>query len=76
MAYYNLGHQLWPRDHILAPRKSDDPKATSASLSAFLATLIPAGIIAGVMFMAFVVLRRTQKRQYAPRTYLTTIRKE
>jgi hypothetical protein len=33
-------------------------------------------LVTGIMFLAFLCLRRTQKRQYAPRTYLATLRPE
>ncbi|KAI9842644.1 MAG: hypothetical protein M1837_007011 [Sclerophora amabilis] len=53
----------------------EDPNASN-SLSSLLSTLIPVAITATVMFAIFLVLRRSQRRQYAPRTYLGTLREE
>jgi hypothetical protein len=46
----------------------------SSSLSGLVSTLVPTLIIAVVMVSVFLILRRTQKRQYAPRTYLGSLR--
>lgn len=60
-------------------RRREDPnqgKATteeSNSLSGMISTLIPALIIAVVFFALFLILRRRERHQYAPRTYLGTL---
>jgi calcium permeable stress-gated cation channel len=43
-------------------------------LSGFLSTLIPALIVAGAMMLGFIILRRRYFRNYAPRTYMPTLR--
>ncbi|KAI9821658.1 MAG: hypothetical protein M1827_002239 [Pycnora praestabilis] len=48
----------------------------SSSLSAFLATLIPVAIEAGIFTLIFLILRKSQRRQYAPRTYLGSLREQ
>ncbi|EPS43727.1 hypothetical protein H072_2322 [Dactylellina haptotyla CBS 200.50] len=50
-----------------------DPK--SNSLSGFLSSLIVNGIIFAVMLLLFLILRKSQRRQYAPRTYVGTVNK-
>ncbi|KAF9894720.1 hypothetical protein FE257_006610 [Aspergillus nanangensis] len=42
----------------------------SNSASGLLSTLIPALVIAGVMVLVFIILRRSERRMYVPRTYL------
>ena len=51
-----------------------DPGKNSPSLSQFLATLIPVGLVAAVYVVIFLVLRRRLKRNYSPRTYLGSLR--
>ena len=46
------------------------------SLSGLVSTLIPALLVALVYFTIFLVLRRSQRRFYAPRTYLGTLREK
>ncbi|KAF3904142.1 hypothetical protein AA313_de0204409 [Arthrobotrys entomopaga] len=48
----------------------------SNSLSGFLSSLIVNGIIFAVMLILFLILRKSQRHQYAPRTYVGTIKKE
>ncbi|EWC48664.1 hypothetical protein DRE_01886 [Drechslerella stenobrocha 248] len=48
----------------------------SNSLSGFLSSLVVNLIIFAVMVLLFLILRRSQRRQYAPRTYVGTVRKE
>jgi hypothetical protein len=36
--------------------------------------LIPTFIISGIMLLLFVILRRSERRQYAPRTYVGSLR--
>jgi hypothetical protein len=55
---------------------ASDTKTPNASLSGLVATLIPALIIALVYFTIFLVLRKSHRRWYAPRTYLGTIREQ
>ena len=54
--------------------KADDTKDTS--LSGLVSTLVPALLVALVYFTIFLVLRRSQRRFYAPRTYLGTLREK
>lgn len=46
------------------------------TVSGLVSTLVPALISAGVYAAIFLILRRSQRRFYAPRTYLGTIREE
>lgn len=64
--------------HPLRARASSasTPSPPPASLSGFLSTLIPVLLVSSIMFLVFLVLRRTQKRQYAPRTYLPSLREQ
>lgn len=56
---------------------SDDPtKPVSSSISGLVATLVPTLIIALVYVTIFLLLRRSQRRFYAPRTYLGTLREQ
>jgi hypothetical protein len=48
----------------------------NASLSGLIATLAPTALVAGVYLLIFLILRRSQRRWYAPRTYLGTLREE
>ncbi|KAF4636164.1 hypothetical protein G7Y89_g1913 [Cudoniella acicularis] len=48
----------------------------NSSLSGLVATLAPVALISAVYIVIFLVLRRSQRRWYAPRTYLGTIREE
>lgn len=48
--------------------------AGSNSISGLLSTLIPVLIVSVVLFGVFLLLRRSQRRLYAPRTYLGTLR--
>ncbi|KAG9238478.1 hypothetical protein BJ875DRAFT_450854 [Amylocarpus encephaloides] len=52
------------------------PNVPNTSLSALIATLAPTAIIAAVYFSIFLILRRSQRRWYAPRTYLGSMREE
>ena len=53
---------------------SDKPPATS--LSGLVSTLIPTFLVAAVYVSIFMILRRSKRRFYAPRTYLGTLREE
>lgn len=59
--------------HELVARATND---SPTSLSGLVSTLIPAGIIAGVMVLAFFILRRTQQRIYSPRSYVSSLREQ
>ncbi|KAI9784856.1 MAG: hypothetical protein M1816_000701 [Peltula sp. TS41687] len=67
-------------NHVLVPR-ADDPnqgkaRDTPSSLSSMISTLVPALLIALAFFLVFLILRRTQRRIYSPRSYLGTLREE
>ncbi|KAF8855365.1 DUF221-domain-containing protein [Acephala macrosclerotiorum] len=49
---------------------------SNASLSGMIATLAPTALVAGVYVLIFLILRKSQRRWYAPRTYLGTLREE
>jgi calcium permeable stress-gated cation channel len=51
-------------------------RQTSNSASGLVSTLIPVLITAVVMTTIFLILRRTQERQYAPRSYLGSLREQ
>ncbi|KAJ5165856.1 hypothetical protein N7492_006152 [Penicillium capsulatum] len=59
--------------HRLVAR-AEDPGDTGSSLSAFLTTLVPALISFAVMVILFVILRRSHRRMYMPRTYIGYLR--
>lgn len=67
-------------NHVLVRRQNDPNQGkardTSNSLSSMVSTLIPALILAGAFLLLFLILRRSQRRIYAPRTYLGTLREE
>ncbi|OAX81242.1 hypothetical protein ACJ72_04420 [Emergomyces africanus] len=54
----------------------EDPKAISNSASGLVSTLIPTLIISGAMVLLFIILRQSQRRQYAPRTYIGSLREQ
>ncbi|KAG4424662.1 hypothetical protein IFR04_002195 [Cadophora malorum] len=55
---------------------SVDENEPNVSLSGLIATLAPTALVAGVYFLVFLILRRSQRRFYAPRTYLGTLREQ
>lgn len=55
---------------------SNSSSTTNSSLSGLVDTLVPAFLIAAVYFGIFLLLRKSQRRWYAPRTYLGTIREQ
>jgi hypothetical protein len=57
-----------------SPSPTGSGSTGDASVSGLVSTLVPTLIIAIVMVTVFLFLRRTQKRQYAPRTYLGSLR--
>lgn len=44
------------------------------SLSGMVSTLVPVAITAGVYFLVFIILRRSNRRFYAPRSYIGSLR--
>lgn len=44
------------------------------SLSGMVSTLVPVSITAGVYFLIFIILRRSNRRFYAPRSYIGSLR--
>ncbi|KAG6366797.1 hypothetical protein INS49_000977 [Diaporthe citri] len=44
------------------------------SLSGMVSTLVPVAITAGVYFLIFIILRRSNRRYYAPRSYIGSLR--
>ncbi|KAM0328170.1 hypothetical protein ACHAQA_005577 [Verticillium albo-atrum] len=48
----------------------------SSSLSGMVATFVPVLITAAVLFTVFIILRKSQRRYYAPRTYLGSLREQ
>ncbi|KAI9813698.1 MAG: hypothetical protein M1832_006126 [Thelocarpon impressellum] len=65
-----------PQHHAVLARATDPPSTASNSLSGLVSTLIPTAIVAAVFFVLFLLLRRSQRRQYSPRTYLGTLREQ
>ncbi|KAK4448139.1 hypothetical protein QBC34DRAFT_408273 [Podospora aff. communis PSN243] len=57
----------------MADVNPDEP-VPPASLSGFLSTLIPVALVSAVYLVIFLILRRSQRRYYAPRTYLGSLR--
>ncbi|KAL3457212.1 DUF221-domain-containing protein [Aspergillus heterothallicus] len=53
---------------------SDNPQETSNSASSLVVTLIPSLLVAVAMVLLFVILRRSERRMYMPRTYLGVLR--
>ncbi|KAJ5397902.1 hypothetical protein N7509_006015 [Penicillium cosmopolitanum] len=62
MADVGAMHRLFSR--------ADDPSESSNSLSGFLTTLVVNIVIFAVMVIVFIILRKSQRRQYMPRTYI------
>ncbi|RXG49930.1 hypothetical protein VDGE_00624 [Verticillium dahliae] len=53
-----------------------DSSAETASLSGMVSTFVPVIITATVLFTIFLILRRSKRRFYAPRTYLGSLREQ
>ncbi|KAJ4294882.1 phosphate metabolism protein 7 [Collariella sp. IMI 366227] len=53
---------------------ADDEKVPPSSLSGMLSTLAPVAVVSAIYLAIFLVLRRSQRRYYAPRTYLGNLR--
>ncbi|KAE8357868.1 hypothetical protein BDV27DRAFT_78009 [Aspergillus caelatus] len=60
--------------HHLVRRDSDNPADTPPTASALVTTLVPALVSAGAMVLIFLILRRSQRRMYMPRTYLGVLK--
>lgn len=58
----------------MADNTGSNRDTTPVSLSGLVATLVPALIAAGVYFAIFLILRRSQRRYYAPRSYIGSLR--
>ncbi|KAK4100245.1 DUF221-domain-containing protein [Parathielavia hyrcaniae] len=54
------------------PITEDEPE--SNSLSGMLSTLAPVAVVSAIYLTIFLVLRKSQRRYYAPRTYLGSLR--
>ncbi|KAJ5757788.1 uncharacterized protein N7511_006482 [Penicillium nucicola] len=54
--------------------RADDPSSTSPSASGLVTTLVPALISFVVMVVLFIILRKTNRRMYMPRTYIGYLR--
>lgn len=52
----------------------EDENTRPVSLSGMVSTLVPVAITAGVYFLIFIILRRSQRRFYAPRSYIGSLR--
>ncbi|KAB8235817.1 putative DUF221 domain protein [Aspergillus alliaceus] len=68
MAMYDVG--LRGLHHLIRRDDSDDPSKTPPTASALVTTLVPALVSAAVMVLIFLILRRSERRMYMPRTYL------
>jgi hypothetical protein len=53
-----------------------DQNVKNTSLSGLIATLAPTALMAAVYVVIFLILRSSQRRWYAPRTYLGAMREE
>lgn len=82
--HHDVFHQLVKRakqcGNIIDPNSDENigSAATpeSNSLSGFLSSFIVNGAIFSVMLLLFIILRASQRRQYAPRTYVGAVKKE
>jgi Late exocytosis, associated with Golgi transport len=79
----NLIHRHHTKDFFWQDANSDpnvakarDDPNNSNSASGLLSTLIPVLLTAVAMTTIFLILRRTQERQYAPRSYLGSLREQ
>ncbi|PLN85977.1 DUF221-domain-containing protein [Aspergillus taichungensis] len=62
--------------HQMVRRADEDPKDTSNSGFGLVTTIVPTLAIALVMVLLFIILRRSERRMYMPRTYLGVLRPE
>lgn len=58
----------------LQKKDEDNPESASNSASGLVSTLVPTLVISGVMVLIFIILRQSERRQYAPRTYIGSLR--
>lgn len=73
-------HEILKRQNKVEDFESQDDNVasatkTSSSIKAFVATLVPSLVIFAVFCILFIILRRTNKRIYAPRSYVGTVEK-
>lgn len=63
-----------PSFNLLEKRGTDDSQqqqqSSSTSASAFLWALVPSLIVAVIMVVAFIILRKGERRMYMPRTFI------
>ncbi|KAK8127570.1 hypothetical protein PG984_008678 [Apiospora sp. TS-2023a] len=59
------------KDPNIGSARDDD---SGSSLSGLVSTLVPVAVVAGIYLVIFLILRKSQRRYYAPRTYLGSIR--
>jgi hypothetical protein len=64
------------RQHSAIMSSSPTTNTPGVSLWGLVDTLIPTVLYAGVYILIFLILRRSNRRWYAPRTYLGTLRDE
>jgi hypothetical protein len=68
---------LFKRSNIADPNQDQNvgsARNTNSTTSAFLSTLSVSLLIFAALTLVFVVLRRTNRRIYAPRTYVSLLR--
>ncbi|KAL2126444.1 hypothetical protein VTI74DRAFT_891 [Chaetomium olivicolor] len=53
---------------------NDDNQAPPSSLSGMVSTLAPVAVVSAAYIAVFLILRRSQRRYYAPRTYLGSLK--
>ncbi|SLM34013.1 Protein of unknown function DUF3779, phosphate metabolism [Lasallia pustulata] len=66
-------------NHAILRRQSGQPGTntnTSNSASNLVSTLIPVALYSAAFFLLFLILRRSQRRIYAPRSYLGALREQ
>lgn len=70
--------QIQPRQAVQTGDKNvgSAQKDDTPSLSGLIATLVPVLLIAGIMLTLFLLLRNRLRRNYAPRTYLGSLREQ
>lgn len=67
---------LFKRQSNQAPGATKPEETKDTSVSGLVSTLVPALLVALAYFTVFLILRRSQRRFYAPRTYLGTLREK
>lgn len=74
-----LLHQFVKRQNIADPNNDENVgsarKVENSTVSSLVSTLTVNLVIFCVFLLIFIVLRRTNKRIYAPRTYVTVVEK-